>query len=103
MVIYYCAKYCNINFLGKGQNCVHGDGQPEGKGDALNDLLVIRILFIAVLSSAAFFLKPFNLPAPLAAAVGAAAGLGVVLFEIRVKQVSLTRLMGAAVGSVLGI
>ncbi len=69
----------------------------------MNDLLVIRILFIGVLSSAAFFLKPFNLPAPLAAAVGAVAGLGVVVFEIRVKQVSLTRLMGAAVGSVLGI
>jgi uncharacterized protein YacL len=69
----------------------------------LNDLLVIRILFIAVLSSAAFFLKPFNLPAALAAAVGAVAGLGVVFFEIRIKQVSLTRLMGAAVGSVLGI
>ncbi|HTB11789.1 MAG TPA: PIN domain-containing protein [Bryobacteraceae bacterium] len=69
----------------------------------MNDLLVIRVLFIAVLSSAAFVLKPFNLSAPIAAAVGAAFGLGVVFFEIRIKQVSLTRLIGAAVGSVLGI
>lgn len=69
----------------------------------MNDLLVIRILFIAVLGCAAFFLKPFNLNAPVAAAVGAGAGLGVVLFEIRVRRVSLTRLIGAAVGSVLGI
>ncbi len=69
----------------------------------MNDLLVIRILFIAVLGCAAFFLKPFNLTGPIAAAVGAAAGLGVVVFEIRVKQVSLTRLIGAAIGSVLGI
>jgi uncharacterized protein YacL len=69
----------------------------------LNDLLVIRILFIAVLGGAAFFLKPFDLTAPLAAAVGAAAGVAVVLFEIRVRQVSLTRLIGAAVGSILGI
>jgi uncharacterized protein YacL len=69
----------------------------------VNDLLVIRILFIAVLSCAAFFLKPFGLNGPLAVAVGAAAGLSVVFFEIRIKQVSLTRLIGAAVGSVLGI
>jgi len=38
-----------------------------------------------------------------AAAWGAAAGLGVVIFEIRIKRVSLTRLIGAAIGSVLGI
>ena len=34
---------------------------------------------------------------------GEAAGLGVVIFEIRIKRVSLTRLIGAAIGSVLGI
>jgi len=69
----------------------------------VNDLLVIRVLFIAVLSCAAFFLRPFNLTGPIAAAVGAAAGLCVVFFEIRIKQVSLTRLIGAAAGSILGI
>jgi uncharacterized protein YacL len=73
------------------------------EGAVVNDLLVIRVLIIAVLSCAAFFLRPFNLNGPVAAAVGAAAGLSVVLFEIRIKQVSLTRLIGAAVGSVLGI
>jgi uncharacterized protein YacL len=75
---------------------------PRG-GDALNDLFVIRILFIVVLGCAAFFLKPFNLSGLYASAVGAAAGLCVVFFEIRIKQVSLTRLIGAAAGSVLGI
>jgi uncharacterized protein YacL len=69
----------------------------------LYDLLVIRILFIAVLACAAFVLKPFDLASPLAAGVGAGVGLCVVFFEIRIKQVSLTRLIGAAVGSVLGI
>jgi uncharacterized protein YacL len=69
----------------------------------LTDLLVIRILFIAVLGSAAFVLRPFHLSGLLAAGVGAVAGLGVVFFEIRIKQVSLTRLIGAAIGSVLGI
>ena len=69
----------------------------------MNDLLIIRVLFIAVLGCAAFFLKPLNLSGPLAAGAGAVVGLFVVLFEMRIKQVSLTRLIGAAIGSVLGI
>jgi uncharacterized protein YacL len=69
----------------------------------LNDLLVIRVLFIAVLASAAFVLRPFNLSGPIAAGVGTAAAICIVFFEIRVRQVSLTRLIGAVIGSVLGI
>ncbi|HML15910.1 MAG TPA: PIN domain-containing protein [Bryobacteraceae bacterium] len=69
----------------------------------MNDLLVIRILFIAVFALSAFFLRPFDLDERVAAALGALAGLGVVIFEIRIKQVSLKRLIGAAFGSVLGI
>jgi len=69
----------------------------------VGDLLLIRILFIAALASTAFFLRPFNLSAPAAAAVGAGAGIAIVFFEIRVKEVSLKRLIGAAFGSVMGI
>ena len=39
----------------------------------------------------------------MAAAVGVVAGIAVVVFEIRIKQVSMRRLIGAAFGSVLGI
>ena len=67
------------------------------------DLLIIRVLFVGVLGCAAFFLRPFNLSGPEAAAVGVLAGAGVVVFEIRIKQVSLKRLIGAVFGSVLGI
>jgi uncharacterized protein YacL len=38
-----------------------------------------------------------------AAAVGVVSGIAVVVFEIRIKQVSMRRLIGAAFGSVLGI
>ena len=69
----------------------------------MNDLLVIRILFVAVFACSAFFLRPFDLNGQLAAALGAATGVAVVIFEIRIKQVSLKRLIGAATGSVLGI
>jgi uncharacterized protein YacL len=67
------------------------------------DLLIIRAVFVAVLACAAFFLHPFQLSGPVAAAVGALAGAGVVLFELRIRQVSLKKLIGAAFGSVLGI
>jgi uncharacterized protein YacL len=67
------------------------------------DLLIIRLLFIAVLGFAAYFLHPFNLEGPVAAAVGVVSGIAVVVFEIRIKQVSMRRLIGAAFGSVLGI
>ena len=69
----------------------------------MKDLFIIRVLFIAVLGCAAYFLEPFHLAGPWAVAAGAAAGLGVVIFEIRIKEVSLKRLIGAAFGSVLGI
>jgi uncharacterized protein YacL len=69
----------------------------------LNDLLIIRIIFIALLSCASYFLRPFDLEGPLAAGLGVVLGGAIVIFEIRIKQVSLKRLIGAAVGSVLGI
>jgi uncharacterized protein YacL len=69
----------------------------------MNDLLIIRILFITALGGAAFFLRPFDIDARINALVGALVGLGIVIFEVRIKQVSLKRLIGAAAGSVLGI
>lgn len=69
----------------------------------MNDLLFIRAFFVLLLGCSAFFLQPFQLNRPLAGLAGAVLGVGIVLFEIRLKQVSLKRLIGAAVGSVLGI
>jgi uncharacterized protein YacL len=67
------------------------------------DLLMIRAIFVLILATAAWFLQPFGLTSPLAAGTGAFLGVLIVLAEIRLKQVSLKRLIGAAVGSVLGI
>jgi uncharacterized protein YacL len=67
------------------------------------DLVIVRIVFVAVLSICAYFLRPLESSGPVAALVGLALGLAIILFEIRVKQVSLKRLIGAATGSVLGI
>ena len=67
------------------------------------DLLIVRIVFVLVMTGAAFVLRPFHLSGPVAAAIGVVVGVSVVVFEIRIKQISLKRLIGAAAGSVLGI
>ncbi|MCL4843687.1 MAG: PIN domain nuclease [Bryobacteraceae bacterium] len=69
----------------------------------MTDLIPIRIVFVLILAAAAWFLQPFGLVAPMAAGLGVGLGLVIVVFEVRLKQVSLKRLIGAAVGSVLGI
>ena len=67
------------------------------------DLMVVRAIFIAVLAASAGFLQPFGLPIWQAGAGGAILGGFIILFEIRLEQVSLKRLIGAACGSILGI
>ena len=67
------------------------------------DLFLVRVLFVLIVSVTCFFVEPFNLPSRLDAVVGALIGLSVVLFEWRLRRVSLTQLIGAAIGSVLGI
>ena len=69
----------------------------------MNDLLIIRSVFVVLLACAAWVLQPFQVNAPIAAAIGGALGFLIVFFEMRVRQVSLKRLIGAAAGSVLGI
>ena len=67
------------------------------------DLIVIRGIFILVLTVAAYALHPFNSSQWMAAAGGAIFGLCIIFFEVRLERVSLKRLIGAACGSVLGI
>jgi len=69
----------------------------------MDHLLIVRILLVLLLVLAAYFLKPFGLSGPPAAAVGLVLGAAIVLFESRVKEISMKRLIGGAVGSILGI
>jgi uncharacterized protein YacL len=70
----------------------------------VSDLLFIRVLFVVVIAAAAFFLKPVAVVDPwVNGALGLLVGGGIVYFEIRLKEVSLKRLIGAAAGSTLGI
>ncbi len=70
----------------------------------MSDLIVIRFFFVLVIAAAAFLLKPISALSPwLNGVMGALAGLAIVYFEIRLKEISLKRLIGAAAGSTLGI
>lgn len=67
------------------------------------DLLIIRIVFVLALSAVAYVLRPAALPPVVAAGAGAVLGLAIIAFEIRIKQITLKRLLGAAAGSVLAV
>ncbi len=68
------------------------------------DLVLLRLLFVILLAAVCYFLRPFGIQAGWeGAAVGAAAAGAVIVFELRVRALTLRRLIGAVVGSVLGI
>jgi uncharacterized protein YacL len=68
------------------------------------DLVLIRLLFVILLAVVCYFLHPFGIqPGWVAALVGAASAGAVIVFEIRVRALSLRRLIGASTGSILGI
>ena len=67
------------------------------------DLVIIRLVFVVVLAISCALLEPFGLSRQAGAVAGFVLGVAVVLFELRLRAVSLKRLIGAAIGSVLGI
>ena len=67
------------------------------------DQFVIRLIFSAACVAAGYHFHPFGLTPPVAAGVGFAFSICVILFEIRLQRASMRRLIGAAVGSILGI
>ena len=67
------------------------------------DLWIIRTIFLAVFVVTSHHLQPFGLGAAESLVFGIASGLAIIVFEIRLRKVTLKRLIGAAVGSVLGI
>ena len=67
------------------------------------DLVIVRGIFVLVLTISAFALHPFHTSPIAAAAGGILFGGCIIFFEMRLEQVSLKRLIGAAFGSILGI
>ncbi|MBI4456181.1 MAG: TRAM domain-containing protein [Acidobacteria bacterium] len=64
----------------------------------------LRVLFVIILAATSYYFRPFGLPAvPHALIFGGILALAIVVFEMRVRRLSLKALVGAAFGSIAGI
>jgi uncharacterized protein YacL len=69
----------------------------------LLDIYLVRFVFAMTLTVVAYYMEPFGLSGVYAILLGVGSAGGILLFEQRVRRASLKRLIGAAVGSILGI
>ena len=67
------------------------------------DVVLIRLLIPAFLISAGYILKPVSNDPWISAGVGALIAVCIIVFELRIRRATLKTLIGAAVGSILGI
>ena len=67
------------------------------------DIVLIRLIFIIFVGITCYLIRPFGADPRLNVMVGALLGSLVIIFEWRLHLVSLKRLIGAAIGSILGI
>jgi hypothetical protein len=67
------------------------------------DHLLVRLIFSVACVAAGYHFHPFELSKWVDAGIGLVFSLSVFLFEARLQRASMRRLIGAAVGSILGI
>ena len=76
---------------------------PQEQVGTFWDMLAIRFVFVVVCVAAGYHFRPFSMSKEYASLAGLLFAIGVILFEVRLRRASLRRLIGAAVGSILGI
>ncbi|HEY0727241.1 MAG TPA: TRAM domain-containing protein [Pyrinomonadaceae bacterium] len=67
------------------------------------DVVLIRLLIPAFLISAGYILKPIANDPWISAGAGGLIAICIIVFELRIRRATLKTLIGAAVGSILGI
>jgi uncharacterized protein YacL len=67
------------------------------------EMASVRVMFVLAIIAASLHLQPFGLSGIRSALLGLALGIAFIFFEMRLEKASLKRLIGAAVGSILGI
>jgi uncharacterized protein YacL len=67
------------------------------------DIAFIRLVLILFVAVTCYYIRPFGPNARLDAIIGALLGTAIIVFEWRLHRISLKRLIGAAIGSILGI
>ncbi|MGC1829695.1 MAG: PIN domain-containing protein [Candidatus Acidiferrales bacterium] len=67
------------------------------------DMLAFRVVFTAACTAAGYHFRPFSISKETGALAGFFFAIFIIFFEVRLQRASLRRLIGAAVGSILGI
>ena len=67
------------------------------------DIVLVRLFLVIFVTFTCYWLRPFGPDERLNAAIGTLLGAGIIIFEWRLHRISLKRLIGAAIGSILGI
>jgi uncharacterized protein YacL len=67
------------------------------------DILALRLIFTVVCTVVGYHFRPFSISNLAGAISGFVFAIAVILFETRLQRASLRRLIGAAVGAILGI
>src|SRR6266404_2064575 len=76
---------------------------PEKAHNYVVDIVIVRLIFAITLTLVAYFIQPFGFKGPYTIALGLVCAIGIIYFEHRLKRATLKRLIGAAVGSIMGI
>src|SRR5258707_7911720 len=77
--------------------------QRLSRGSPAVDLILIRLIFTLFVATTCYLIRPFGANQRLDAVIGALLGVAIVVFEWRLRLMSLKRLIGAVIGSILGI
>ena len=67
------------------------------------DIVLIRVIFTGILVAAGWILRPIPGNRLFSAGTAALVAIAIILFELRIRRASLKTLIGAAVGSIMGI
>src|SRR6266702_5818871 len=67
------------------------------------DVIIIRLVFTGILVAAGYLLRPVPGNPWISAVIGALIAACIILFELRIRRATLKTLIGAAVGSIMGI
>src|SRR5271155_313706 len=67
------------------------------------DMLAVRLIFTIICVAAGYHFRPFSVSKEFGSLAGLLFALAVILFELRLRKASLRRLIGAVIGSILGI
>ena len=73
------------------------------RGGTAVDVVFIRLVFFLFVTVTCYLIRPFGPNARLDVVIGALLGVAIIVFEWRLHRISLKRLIGAAIGSILGI